>query len=90
MEMASLNWTFKDLARSVAIGMLAGLIAGLIAGGLDSRIAMRVIPMAAGPSIQGAITEAKATVDEITLGGTFWCFFGEPTFGISGVFYTLR
>ena len=40
--------------------------------------------MATRPSMQGAITDAGATVGKITLGGTFWLFFLGANVGISG------
>src|SRR3990172_13239772 len=67
----------EPLMRSLAVGTLSGFVAGLIAGGIGSRIAMRIVAITAGDADQGAITDAEATVGEITAGGTiFLAIFG--------------
>jgi len=76
------------LARSVAVAALAGFAAGLVAGGIGSRIAMRVVAITAGSAEQGAITDAEATVGEITGGGTiFLLILGGAIGGFGGLAY---
>lgn len=70
--------------RSLAVGALAGLPAGLIAGGIGSRIAMRIVAITAGSADQGAITEAEATVGEITAGGTLFLLMAGAFAGVVG------
>jgi hypothetical protein len=58
------------LTHPLATATLAGFVAGVIAGGIGSRIAMRIVALTAGSADQGAITDAEATVGEITASGT--------------------
>ena len=72
------------VARTAAIGALAGFVAGLIVGGIGSRIAMRISAATAGPALQGALTEAEATVGKITAAGTFFLIFFGGFIGVFG------
>ncbi len=64
-------------------GNLAGLIAGLIAGGIGSRLAMRILALTS-PGAQGAITEAREVVGEITLVGTLFLLAAGAALGMGG------
>ncbi|MCH8878209.1 MAG: hypothetical protein IIA89_15570 [Chloroflexi bacterium] len=72
------------LVRWIAIGTLSGFVAGVIAGGFGSRIAMRISAIAAGPEMQGRISEAGNVVGEITLTGTVFLSLVAGFFGIYG------
>src|SRR3989337_1386982 len=74
----------EPLMRSLAVGTLSGFVAGLIAGGVGSRIAMRIVAITAGDADQGAITDAEATVGEITAGGTIFLIFLSGMAGALG------
>jgi len=79
---------FEPILRSLAVAMLSGFVAGAIAGGVGSRIAMRIVAITAGDADQGAITDAEATVGEITAGGTiFLIMFGGFIGVLGGVAY---
>jgi len=78
----------EPLIRALTAGTLSGFVAGLIAGGVGSRIAMRIVAITAGDANQGAITDAEATVGEITAGGTaFLIFFGGMAGALGGLLY---
>ena len=81
--------TLERFARILAAAVVSGVMAGAIAGGAGSRLAMRITALTAGDADQGAITEAEATVGEITAGGTiFLIFFGGLAFGsLGGLLY---
>lgn len=55
--------------RTAAIVAIGSGIAGALVGGLGSRLAMRLVALAA-PEVRGAVTENGAIVGEITLAGT--------------------
>jgi hypothetical protein len=74
----------KRVARLVAVGLLAGLVAGLIAGGAGSRVAMRIVALVAGHGHYGEITDAEATVGEITAGGTAFLLVAGAFVGMFG------
>ena len=75
----------------IASGSMAGAIAGLVAGGIGSRLAMRILAVTT-PSMEGATTEADATVGEITAGGTFFLLLFGTALGVGGglVYLALR
>src|SRR3990172_1411502 len=78
----------EPLMRAVTAGTLSGFVAGVIAGGVASRIAMRIVAITAGDADQGAITDAEATVGEITAGGTtFLLFVGGGAGALGGLLY---
>jgi len=78
----------EALMRALTVGTLSGFVAGLIAGGVASRIAMRIVAITAGDADQGAITDAEATVGEITAGGTtFLIFLGGMAGALGGLLY---
>ena len=56
----------RRLGREATVCLLAGLIAGALVGGIGGRLAMRVSAAAGGDEIAGRITEAEATVGDIT------------------------
>ena len=78
------------LGRYVLACLGAGLGAGLIAAGAGGRLVMRLLAITS-PDAHGAITEAEATIGEITLGGTlgFVVFVGLPAGALAGVLYAL-
>ena len=76
----------KRVGRLVAVGLLAGLVAGLVVGGLGSRVAMRIVSLVAGHEHYGEITDAEATVGEISAGGTAFVLFVGAFSGILGGF----
>ncbi|MBI4202739.1 MAG: hypothetical protein HY532_06495 [Chloroflexi bacterium] len=53
------------------LAVSSGMIAGMVVGGLGSRIAMRVVSIAGGDSLAGAITDGGNVVGVFTLDGTF-------------------
>jgi hypothetical protein len=75
----------------IASASTAGAIAGLVAGGIGSRLAMRVLAMTT-PGMEGATTEAEATVGQITAGGTFFLLLFGTALGVGGglVYLALR
>ncbi|MGH2790024.1 MAG: hypothetical protein ACRDJ0_03455 [Actinomycetota bacterium] len=75
----------------IASASMAGAIAGLVAGGMGSRLAMRVLAMTT-PGMEGATTEADATVGQITTGGTFFLLLFGTALGVGGglVYLALR
>jgi len=77
-------------ARYVLVCLGAGLGAGLIAAGAGGRLVMRLLAITS-PDAHGAITEAEATIGEITLGGSlgFVVFVGLPAGALMGVLYAL-
>src|SRR3990170_7235137 len=75
---------FGPLVRNLAVGVVSGVVAGAIAGGVGSRIAMRIVAVTAGSADQGAITEAEATVGEITAGGTLFLLMAWAFAGVVG------
>src|SRR3990172_8357197 len=78
----------EPLMRSLAVGTLSRFVAGLIAGGVGARVAMRIVAITAGDADQGAITDAEATVGEITAGGTvFLIFLGGMAGALGGLLY---
>jgi len=78
----------EPLVRALTAATLSGFVAGLIAGGVGSRIAMRIVAITAGDADQGAITDAEATVGEITAGGTvFLVFVGGGAGALGGLLY---
>ena len=78
------------LRRYVLVCLAAGLGAGVIAAGAGGRLVMRLLALTS-PDAHGAITEAEATIGEITLGGTigFVLFVGLPAGALAGVLYGL-
>lgn len=74
----------KRVGRLVAVGLVAGLVAGFIVGGLGSRVAMRIVSLVAGHAHYGEITDAEATVGEISTGGTAFVLFVGAFSGILG------
>jgi hypothetical protein len=75
--------------RRLAPLFLAGGLAGMLAGGLGSRVAMRIAALAAPRSAQGLLTEAQATIGQITLGGTMFLvlFAGIASAIVGTAFY---
>jgi hypothetical protein len=67
----------------IASGNVAGFIAGLIAGGVGSRLAMRIMALTS-PDAQGAFTEAREIVGEITFGGTLFLLLAGGLLGVAG------
>ena len=76
--------------RYAAVCLGAGLGAGLIAAGAGGRLVMRLLALTS-PDVKGAITEAGATIGEVTLGGTigFLVFVGLPAGALMAVVYAL-
>ena len=78
------------LLRYGAVCLGAGVGAGLIAAGARGRLVMRMLALTS-PDAERAITEAGATIGEITLGGTlgFVLFVGIPAGLLGGALYAL-
>ena len=76
--------------RYAAVCLGAGLGAGAIAAGAGGRLVMRLLAVTS-PDVEGAITEAEATIGEITAGGTlgFVIFVGLPAGALMAVLYGL-
>ncbi|MBI4259979.1 MAG: hypothetical protein HY658_05380 [Actinobacteria bacterium] len=72
-----------DAGRGLAVGMAPGAIAGFLAGGVGSRLAMRVLALTS-PDRSGFLTEAGATVGEVTVGGTVFLLFAGTGVGLLG------
>jgi hypothetical protein len=81
---AKLRDVCVDIGRGVAAGACSGLVAGLVAGGVGSRVAMRIVALTASSEQQGAITDAEATVGQITLEGTLFLLFVGALIGAAG------
>jgi hypothetical protein len=79
----------RPTLRGLTAVILAGGIAGFAVGGLGSRIAMRLVALAAGDPARGLITEAGATVGRITFDGTLFLllFAGIGSTVIGTAFY---
>ena len=78
--------------RTAAIVAIGSGIAGALVGGLGSRLAMRLVALAA-PEVRGAVTENGAIVGEITLAGTvaLVVFAGSrPRRSEAGVFVVVK
>jgi len=76
--------------RYAAVCLGAGLGAGAIAAGAGGRLVMRLLAVTS-PDVEGAITEAEATIGEITAGGTlgFVIFVGLPAGALMALLYGL-
>ena len=72
------------------ICLAGGTAAGLIAAGAGGRLVMRLLALTS-PGAEGALTEAQATIGEITVGGTlgFVVFSGIPAGVLAGALYAL-
>ena len=70
--------------------LASGAAAGLIATGAGGRLVMRLLALTS-PDADGALTEAQATIGEITVGGTlgFVVFSGIPAGVLTGALYAL-
>ncbi len=78
------------LPRYLAVCLGAGALAGMVAAGAGGRLAMRLLAVTS-PDADGAITEAEATIGEITAGGTlgFILFAGLPAGLLAGALYAV-
>jgi hypothetical protein len=78
------------LLRYAGVCFAAGLGAGLIAAGAGGRLVMRLLALTS-PDAKGFITEAEATIGEITVDGTlaFITFTGIPAGVLMGALYAL-
>jgi len=76
--------------RYAAVCLGAGLGAGAIAAGAGGRLVMRLLAVTS-PDVEGAITEAEATIGEITAAGTlgFVIFVGLPAGALMALLYGL-
>ena len=76
--------------RYAAVCLGAGLGAGAIAAGAGGRLVMRLLAVTS-PGVEGAITEAEATIGEITAAGTlgFVIFVGLPAGALMALLYGL-
>jgi hypothetical protein len=76
------------LSRWAAVAIASGFVAGLLAAGAGGRLVMRLLAETSAGSA-GQVTEAEATIGEITAGGTLgFVLFGGIPFGVaSGVLY---
>ncbi len=78
------------LPRYLAVCLGAGALAGMVAAGAGGRLAMRLLAVTS-PDADGAITEAEATIGEITASGTlgFILFAGLPAGLLAGALYAV-
>lgn len=77
-----------ELARHVVTVGLAGLVAGFLVGGLGGRLFMRIVASTASPLVQGATTEAGASIGEITAEGSVGLIMFVGVFsGMIGAFF---
>ena len=60
----------RTLARTLAGGAVCGALAGFLVGGVLGRLAMRLLAATSPAYAQGQITDDRAVVGDITLGGT--------------------
>ena len=74
--------------RELAVLLAAGAGAGAIAAGAGGRLVMRMLALTS-PDALGALTEAEATIGEITVAGTlgFLLFAGIPAGVLTAVLY---
>lgn len=81
-----------NLSGLVASAAAPGFLAGLIVGGVGSRLAMRVMAVTSGASVQGTETDFGATVGAITLGGTLFLLLAGGAVGVLGslIFLAVR
>ncbi len=77
-------------ARYAGALAVAGAAAGVLAAGAGGRLVMRLLAITS-PESHGALTEAQATIGEITVGGTlgFVVFIGLPAGLLSALLYAL-
>ena len=92
---AAVRWSREGppalpLPRYIAVCLGAGALAGMVAAGAGGRLAMRLLAVTS-PDADGAITEAEATIGEITAGGTlgFILFAGLPAGLLAGALYAV-
>jgi hypothetical protein len=81
---------FARLARQFAVMFAAGTAAGVLAAGAGGRLVMRLLAVTS-PDAHGRITEADATIGDITVGGTISVLlFGGVIAGVlSALLYVL-
>jgi len=76
------------MIRGIAVAALAGALAGAVACGVGARLAMRVTALLASDADQGTLTDAQATVGDVTAGGTiFLVVLGAAVGAIGGLLY---
>ena len=80
-------WSVAGTLRAMGIGVLAGLAAGFVAGGVGSRLAMKVVALAAGPGARGMITENGNRIGAFTADTVFLLFFGTFLGVFGGLLY---
>ena len=80
----------RSLGRCSMVAFAAGVAAGVLAAGAGGRLLMRLLAITSQES-HGLITEAGATIGEITAGGTlgFFLFVGVPAGLLSALLYVL-
>ena len=76
-----------EAIRTLAAVMSAGVLAGVLVPGLGGRLVMRILGATSGDAVQGATTDAREIVGEITSSGTIAVVFFVGIFG--GVFAAL-
>ena len=79
------------VGRYAAVCLAGGTMAGVIAAGAGGRVVMRLLAVTSPEEVEGALTEAQATIGEITVGGTlgFVVFSGIPAGFLAGALYAL-
>lgn len=87
---ASAGSPLTRLARYGANMAASGVVAGVLAAGAGGRLAMRLLALTS-PDVRGMITEADATIGDITIGGTvsFILFAGLTAGLLSGALYAV-
>ena len=82
---------FLDVAtklRAVAVAVFAGALSGAVACGIGARLAMRVTALLASDSDQGTLTDAQATVGDVSVAGTiFLVVLGAAVGSVGGLLY---
>lgn len=81
----------KELARRIALGVLAGALAGLLAGGVGGRLFMSLLA-ALNPEAAGVQSDDDFTIGQVTLQGTLNLLIITTVLGAVGglVWVTIR
>jgi hypothetical protein len=76
--------------RWAGVALAAGALAGMVAAGAGGRLVMRLLALTS-PDAAGGLTEAQATIGDITVGGTLGLilFAGLPAGVLTGALYAL-
>ena len=64
------SWALEVLER-VRVMVVAGVFVGVLVGGLASRLAMGLLRVTTGASVNGVTSDDGFTIGRVTLGGTY-------------------